>query len=296
MSMQIERKSDFQRTSDVQTLKGAEKILRALAAFDYLTASQITRLLYAPSSHAYVRKQLHALASQSLICVLPGRFITLPRVYTLTAKGYTAIKDMGIAQVKRVRPTEERKKALNLMFLQHTLAVSDVLIAARLLSQAHPDIVLTRLYTERQLRRKISVTLPDNRTIFIEPDASCVFTIQGAWEDFFHIEVYRNLPPMEWRFKQKIQGYVTYAVTGQHEALFHTPALSIAVIAQTPDMIKTLKRWTEEAMQEMQQPGQGGRFFFRSINPATATPEDMFLSPLWEQAFSSTKTPLLVLE
>jgi hypothetical protein len=87
MSMQVERKSDF------QTLKGAEKILLALAEFDYLTASQITRLLYAPSSHAYVRKQLHSLASQSLICVLPGRFITLPRVYTLTAKGYTAIKE-----------------------------------------------------------------------------------------------------------------------------------------------------------------------------------------------------------
>jgi hypothetical protein len=204
--------------------------------------------------------------------------------------------------VKRIRPAEERKKAHNLMFLQHTLAVSDVLISARLLSQAHPDIVLTRMYTERQLRRKIAVTLPEqnpgktNRTIFIEPDASCVFTIQGAWEDFFHIEVYRNLPPMEWRFKQKIQGYVTYAVTGQHEALFHTPALSIAVVAQTPDMITTLKRWTEEAMQEMQQPGQGGRFFFRSINPATATPEDMFLSPVWEQAFGTTTTPLLVLE
>jgi len=235
MSMQVERKSeevrlpDFQRTSDVQTLKGAEKILLALAEFDYLTASQITRLLYAPSSHAYVRKQLNSLASQFLICVLPGRFITLPRVYTLTAKGYAAIKELGIPQVKRIRPTEERKKALNLMFLQHTLAVSDVLIAARLLSQAHPDIVLTRMYTERQLRRKIAVTLPEqnpgkmNRTIFIEPDASCVFTIQREWQDFFHLEVYRNLPPMEWRFKQKIQGYVTYAVTGQHEALFHEP-------------------------------------------------------------------------
>jgi hypothetical protein len=260
--------------------------------------------LYAPSSHAYVRKQLNSLAAQSLVFVLPGRFITLPRVYTLTAKGYAAIKAIGIPQVKRVRPAEERKKAHNLIFLQHTLAVSDVLIAGRLLSQTHPDIRLSRMYTERQLRRKISVALPEytpehtirHRTISIEPDASCVFTIQGEWQDFFHIEVYRNLPPAEWRFKRKVQGYVTYAVTGQHEAMFQTPALSIAVFCVNDQLTGTLKRWTEEILQEMQQSVQGGRFFFRCLDPATASPEEIYLAPVWEQAFSAAKVPLLVLE
>jgi hypothetical protein len=291
-------------STTVETLKGSEKILLALGEFDYLTARQITRLLYAPSSHAYVRKQLNSLAAQYLVFVLPGRFITLPRVYTLTAKGYAAIKEMGIPQVKRVRPAEERKKAHNLMFLQHTLAVTDVLIATRLLSQTHPDIVLARIYTERQLRRKIAVTLParageqpiHRRTIFIEPDASCDFFIQGTWQDFFHIEVYRNLPPAEWRFKQKIAGYVTYANSGQHEALFHTPALSIAIFATTEQMAATLKRWTEEILTELGRPEQGGRFFFCILDTATASPQEMYLSPVWEQAFGTAKTPLLVLE
>jgi hypothetical protein len=44
-------------------LKGSEKTLVALGEFDYLTASQLTRLLYAPSSHAYVRKLLNALVA-----------------------------------------------------------------------------------------------------------------------------------------------------------------------------------------------------------------------------------------
>jgi hypothetical protein len=115
--------------------------------------------------------------------------------------------------------------------------------------------------------------------------------------NFFHIEVYRTLQPLEWRFKQKIKGYVTYAVSGQHEALFHTPALSIAVIAAT-DMPQqaTLKRWTEEALQEMGRPEEGEWFFFCSRNPATTIPEELFLSPVWEQAFSSTKTPLIILD
>jgi hypothetical protein len=302
-------------------LKGAEKILCALAEFDYLTAAQLTRLLYAPSSHAYVRKQLNGLADQSLVFVLPGRFITLPRVYTLTAKGYGALKGLGIVQRKRIRPAEERKKAHNLMFLQHTLTVSDVLIAARLLSQTHPNIVLTRMYTEHQLRRKIYVPIPESglrwpeqvemirhRILCLEPDASVLFRITESWhdppetwEDFFHIEVYRNLPPAEWRFKQKIAGYVNHVNTGRHKALFHTPALSIAVITaseQTSEqMTPTLRRWTEEALQAMERVEEGVRFFFRSIaDTANASPTEMFLSPVWEQAFGTAKTPLIVLE
>jgi hypothetical protein len=58
----------------------------------------------------------------------------------------------------------------------------------------------------------------------------------------------------------------------------------------------TLKRWTEEVLHEDKQQELGERFFFRSIDTATASPEEMYLSPVWEQAFSDVKTPLLDLE
>jgi hypothetical protein len=176
-----------------------------------------------------------------------------------------------------------------------------VLIAAWQLSQNHPGIVLSRMITERELKRKIYVAIPEK--ICIEPDASCEFTItttvdnkQVRWQDFFHIEVYRNLPPADWRFKQKVQGYVTSVDTGRHEALFHTPALSIAVIAQTEPMAATLKQWAEEALTEMHLPEEGERFFFRSANVSSASPEELFLAPVWERAFGTAKTPLLVME
>jgi hypothetical protein len=285
-----------------QTRKGAEKMLSALAQFDYLTAAQITRLCYSENSLSFVRKKLAALTHAGFVLALPRQLVTLPRIYTLTSTGYTYAAALDIQAARRVRPVDERDKAKNLLFLQHTLAVNDVLIAAHLLAQTHPTIVLTRMYIERELKRKIYVAFPELRqNICIEPDASCEFTIHGEWEDFFFIEVYRNLPPMEWRFKQKIAGYVTSALTGQHEALFHTPVLSVAVLAQTPEraetggMVATLKRWTEEALTDIGQLEQGGRFFFTSIDPATASPEELFLSPVWEQAFGTIKTPLLVL-
>jgi DNA-binding HxlR family transcriptional regulator len=289
----------------VETFKGAEKILGALSEFGYLTVSQLTRLLYAPSSQSYVQKQLTSLTAAGYVMPLAHRFVTQPRVYALTGKGQSVLKSLGVPQQIRVRPREEKEKAHNFLFLQHTIAVTDVLIAARLLSQTVPDIALTRMYTERELKRKIYVEIPDK--VCIEPDASCEFEVtvtangtQHTGVDFFHIEVYRTLPPAEWRFKQKIKGYVTYALSSQHEELFQTPALSIAVIAQTDiaqtDRQKvTLKRWTEEALQEMKRPEEGEWFFFCSLDAATASPEDLFLSPVWEQAFGTAKTPLLIL-
>jgi hypothetical protein len=41
---------------------------------------------------------------------------------------------------------------------------------------------------------------------------------------------------------------------------------------------------------------KGSGFSFANLDPATASPEELFLSPVWQQAFSNTPTPLLVLD
>jgi hypothetical protein len=61
-------------------------------------------------------------------------------------------------------------------------------------------------------------------------------------------------------------------------------------------MAATLKRWTEEALQAIGRPEDGDWFFFCSLDTATASPEELFLTPVWDKAFGSIKTPLLVLE
>jgi hypothetical protein len=284
-----------------KTYKAWDKIIVALSEFDYLTAHQLIRLLYAPSSLKYVQELLKALRDASLVTAAGGKAVNLPRVYTLSGTGRQYAASLGAPKTRRFRPAEEAEKSRNPYFLKHTIAVGDVLVSARLLSQTHPAITLTRLLTERQLRRKIYVELPEK--ICIEPDAGCEFLVtetrhtrEQTWRDFFHIEVYRTVPPVKERFKQKIQAYVTYVDTGQHEALFHTTALSIALVAQTPEMAAPLKRWTEEALREIDRPEEGEWFFFCSLNTATATPEELFLSPIWESAFSNAKTPLLLLE
>jgi hypothetical protein len=257
-------------------------------------------------SCTYIRETLSGLTAAGFVLCLVGSGVTMPHVYTLTRKGREyATRLLGTPTAKRFRPAEERDKARNEFFLKHTLAVTDVLIAAQLLNQTTPGITLNRIYTERALRRKISVTLDStlhSRTIYVEPDASLDFLLTETWhekpetwQDFVHIEVYRTLPPAQWHFKQKIQGYVTYATLGQHEALFHTPALSIAVFAATEPMAGTLKCWTEEALAELKRPDEGDMFFFDSVDVANASPEEMYLTRVWKQAFRDATVPLLVL-
>jgi hypothetical protein len=94
----------------------------------------------------------------------------------------------------------------------------------------------------------------------------------------------------------KVKGYVVSVDTGTHEALFKTEALSVAVICETTQQAMLLKRWTEEALTEMGRVAEGERFFFRSIDLSSISPSDLYLSPDWQQAFGTDKTPLLLLE
>jgi hypothetical protein len=243
--------------------KGHTAILTALFEFEYLTASQVTKVCYSPGSLTYVKAQLKALVDTGLALSLGGRGTHLPLIYTLTGTGRSRAASLIGQQAKRFRPQEARETQANSYFMHHLLAVNDVLIGARLLAKTSPAIMLTRLYREPELRRSIYVDVPQK--ICIEPDGSCQFLIteQGhdaihTWEQFFHLEVYRNLPPVKDRFKQKIQGYVTYAETGQHETLFQTPVPSIAAVFTTTNQIKAiLKRWTEDALIEIGRPIDG---------------------------------------
>jgi hypothetical protein len=284
-------------------LKGAEKVLCDLVELEYLTITQIAKVGgYQETSLPYLRKALRELIAAGFVATLSRQHKTQPLVYTPTTRGYRFAAALGMPLAKRVRPVDERDKAKNMLFLQHTLAISDVLLAAKLLAETHPQIALSHLYTERSLKRKIAVLLPDNRRCYIEPDAAVEFlltetwhTPPQTWQDFFHIEVYRHVP-MEVRFKQKISGYVISVDTGRHEALFKTQALSIAVICETAQQAVLLKRWTEEALIEMGRAAEGERFFFRSIDLSSVNPNELYLSPVWEQAFGTDKTPLLMLE
>ena len=54
----------------MQLRKAWEKIIIALALFDYLTAAQVTRLLYALTSLTHVQEQMKLLVDNDLVITL----------------------------------------------------------------------------------------------------------------------------------------------------------------------------------------------------------------------------------
>jgi hypothetical protein len=291
----------MQTTQEKQTPR--DKLRFALGEYEFLTARQLTDLLYKKGSLTYVRDNLKALRDTGDVLSFGGRGTNLPVIYTLSGNGRRYVARHGKPGAGRYRLAETQAKTHNGYFLRHTLAVNDVLIAARLLSQTVPAIILNRVYHERELRRKIAVAIPagrKTRQIFLEPDAGLDVRIRSArdetvWRDFFFVEVYRH-HPMEHRFKQKVQGYVGYAAAGQQETLFHTAALTITLFCDTAAVKTRLQGWTEQVLAQCGQEHEGERFFFSDIAVSDESPTDVFLSPVWEQAFRTTKTPLLVLE
>jgi hypothetical protein len=97
--------------------KGAEKILGALAVFGYLTAEQITRLLFAPSSLSYVRKLLKSLLTGGFVLVLGGKAVNLPLIYALSGVGRSFATAMGTAPRKDSVHQKNRTKATIPIFL-----------------------------------------------------------------------------------------------------------------------------------------------------------------------------------
>jgi hypothetical protein len=136
------------------------KIISDLADFHYLTVSQLTTLEYKETSRSYVHKQVNELVAADLVLALPRQVVTQPRLYTLTAKGHRFATQLGKEPYKRFRVGEEKERGENLYFVAHTIAVTDVLIAARLLARTVPGIRLNRMLTERELKRTIYVAVP----------------------------------------------------------------------------------------------------------------------------------------
>src|SRR5512142_366330 len=125
-------------------------ILSAVGRFHYLTAAQVSRLVF-PGCHdedRYARRRLARLVDAGLLLRLTplpvSRRGSMPHVFTLAKAGRQLLGESTY-----FRPQEEREKTRNLFFIVHTLATIDVLIAAELLCRTSP-VSMPRLLMERE--------------------------------------------------------------------------------------------------------------------------------------------------
>src|SRR4051794_36553913 len=160
-------------------------VLRAVNRFRYLTAAQLNRLLWPNNirdQNREAQRRLKTLADAEYLQAVsnlprPVRG-TAPRVYVLGRRGRRLLQQLGETVPSYYRPSETREALENPLFMPHTLAVIDVLIAAERLTHDSHEIRLTQLVLERELRRlahRVSVPsvagFSPERSVTVIPDA-----------------------------------------------------------------------------------------------------------------------------
>jgi hypothetical protein len=269
------------------------RILSAVGRFRYLTAEQLARLLYQPSSLSYVRQHLCELYHGEYLqrVLLPS---DIPHgsphaVYCLDNRGHTWLSDRGEASPWRFRAVDQgRREGL---FLKHTLASLDVLIAAHVVTRTNPRIQLNQFFTDYELKQQRFTVVINQRKHAIVPDGWLDLSVEGE-QGCIALELDRGTEDRE-AFQQKIRLYVPFITDVCMKAL-GADSLSVAVITTDgADRLSRLIRWTEAELTQLGEQGLGQLFVFAAVDTDEISANELFFSPLFSCLFGEPNVSLL---
>src|SRR5512135_774161 len=299
-SKKVKQTSRTTKATPPQPLSQADlAILAAIQRFHYLTAAQVSRLLY-PGCHdgnRYARRRLARLVEARLLLRLTSlpapRHGSAPHVFTLARAG----RELLAATDTYFRPSEEFAKARNHLFMDHTLATIDVLIAAELLCRTHP-VTIPRLLTERELRHvPTRVTLPAVpgravRSVAVIPDAWFELEVAGRQPVAIALELDRGTEDQQ-RWRAKVEALAAWAV-GPYRQAFAADTLTIAVLTPDPARRQTLRTWTARELAHRNALPLAEIFLFSSVDPITVPPQALFFDPCWYEPLQRPPVGLLL--
>jgi len=246
----------LKRLEDMTQLAGIRKprraILNALADYYYLTADQLTRLLFSEGSLTYVQTQLRELVAEALVeKTLPPKqtvYGRSPFVYRLSRKGRLLAKNLGIAVPKRYRSlAESTHKSYP---LSHILAVNEFLIKTTLLAKRNVDIVLRQTLHDKVLsQHPLRVTLPgEQKTRKLIPDSWIDIGQKSLLRRYcFCVEV--NLTEVsQRRWRETVSKYLSCLPA--YQAYFETDIITVLVSIQSPTAFPIMLRDTLSAAEK----------------------------------------------
>lgn len=275
-----------------------QALLLALHRYYFLTARQCTRLLYAQTSLTRVQALLKELADdrqcQRLFLPRPTPHGRVPAVYTLGRLGRTSLAATGVDVPTRLRPSEAREHKY--LFLDHTLAVNDWLIAMELLSRQVPQIAVRTMLHERALRRMpITVRDADSRQANVIPDGWLDLRVtlpDGTYRSCVALEIDRGTTEQR-VFRRKVARWVA-AADGPYREVFGTDLLTVAIVA-TPGEGRAdeLLRWIAAELAALQREDAAEWFLVTSVDAASADPVTVYCGPVWRQCDREELLPLI---
>lgn len=251
-------------------LRGSIDMPVGLYHLHLATAEQLTRLYYSPKSIKWVQANLKALADNGFVLAdaSPKKhhnshiYFTPRYYYTLGAKSVHYLQAAGLDVSESYRASREIDK--HALFVEHTLEVNDLLIAASLLRRLGGRWTLAGFVHERALRQWAHRT----RNFTIIPDAFLRFTDGIHRSQPFLLEHDRGTEEQQ-HFRRRISAYADYLQQEQIPVLFST--------FQGPQRLVQMREWTHK---ELAGSEAANWFRFANLQPPL-DPLAIWIMPCW---------------
>lgn len=269
-------------------------LVRAVYDLHFATAEQMARLYFSRSSLNHVREIMKNLADAGYLqrLKLPtSQDGVKPFVYTLARAGVRYLKAAGYTEFARVSPSEHVEHSY--LFLEHTLGVNDIIIAAKLLTDQLPRYQLADFLHERVLKRRpVQVTTAQDGVISIVPDLWLDMHIAQTSRASIALEYDRStVSPNAWR--RKIRGLLVFA-EGAYQDAYGSDCITIA-IATTGGSGRAaqIRSLIEQEVDKAGRRQDGELFLVTALPEGDVDPQAFFLNPIWRQPFAADPVPLL---
>jgi DNA-binding PadR family transcriptional regulator len=276
-----------------------DRLLRAVFAFHFLTVDQATRLLYAKGSKTYVSEALKRLTDAGFLqkgyLPRPGSQGRARALYELSRRGLHYLEEQGIDTSLRARPSKRPYHAA--AFDLHTLAVNDVLIAARLLEKQTTQVQVAVIRHERDLKKTASVQITTDteradKRVYVVPDGWIDFRTPSGGQYPIWLELDRGTEGVK-KIKQKVRSIVAYYTQGHYERHFHTKKLRCVafVVDHTAlpgknaasQRVAQLTRWIGEELKEQGKSSWHKTFAVGVLaDPPDGDPRGLFCAPVFQ--------------
>ena len=226
------------------------------------------------------------------------------RLYALTRRGKSLLMELGVEVASCYRP--EKASLLSFSFLQHHLAVSEVLVALNLFVRKFPEYELvesrpwfTMAESPPRLIRVIdgketTITVIPDLWVAIERDPEELEKTQG-FNIWFEID---RGTEARTRYMELVRKRINFIRDEGYEQFFGTSSVLLVFLAVGPSMdyrlhrLHLMRQWTQELLQQEKLVDWSNTFLFSTIDETLYDTLMLFTDPVHFQPFSDTLVPL----
>jgi len=228
--------------------KRHEEILHSVHQLRYVTAWDMTRLFYTPSSINHVREILSFLSGKKDYADRQYLFrFPLPntrvggtdKIYTLGSRGRAYLQSVGMEVDWHFRPY--KVSSMTYFNCQHVLTLTRFLVASQVFCKKHPEWELSQMRTEYELKKEIALEKATQlaATVVVGSQSNgnkedeAVTVIPDAWLDFHQtekkkivrfpvfLEIDRASEQQKF-FKKQVRARILFFSSGGYKKLFGT--------------------------------------------------------------------------